>query len=264
MRKIIDVSEFNGLIDWAQAAPHIDGAILRAGYRGYGSAGTLVRDSQFAKNLIEIKRLKIPWGAYFLTQAVSESEAQAEADFVQSVIGDTAPLGVWLDSEYGEPNALGRADRLSKAARTAFAMAFLREAKRLGQTAGLYCAADWYRTVIDGASIKAAGFKVWLASVENVKPSVPYDCWQYTWLGSVPGIKGNVDISFFSDEIGGKSVSKYYTDTNGHWAEKAIDRMRDEGLMNGKTETTFAPDAPITRAEIATVFSRLLDKLDGK
>lgn len=32
LKKIIDVGEFQGLIDWEKVKPHIDGAILRCGY----------------------------------------------------------------------------------------------------------------------------------------------------------------------------------------------------------------------------------------
>lgn len=54
---------------------------------------------------------------------------------------------------------------------------------------------------------------------------------------------------------------RFYTDTVGHWAEDYIDRCTSAGLIKGKTATTFEPDSNITRAEIATVLSRLLDKL---
>ena len=48
---ILDVSEFNGAIDWARVGEGADGAILRLGYRGYGSAGSLNTDARFAENL---------------------------------------------------------------------------------------------------------------------------------------------------------------------------------------------------------------------
>ncbi|WP_374018990.1 N-acetylmuramoyl-L-alanine amidase [Paenibacillus thiaminolyticus] len=49
-------------------------------------------------------------------------------------------------------------------------------------------------------------------------------------------------------------------DYEGHWAEASIRRVMDAGIMNGRN-TGFAPNEPITRAEIAVVVDRLLKKV---
>ena len=46
-------------------------------------------------------------------------------------------------------------------------------------------------------------------------------------------------------------------DYEGHWAEKAIRRCIEKGLMTGYKDGTFQPDKPVTRAELATVLERL-------
>ncbi|CAH8772217.1 N-acetylmuramoyl-L-alanine amidase [Paenibacillus dendritiformis] len=46
-------------------------------------------------------------------------------------------------------------------------------------------------------------------------------------------------------------------DYAGHWAEASIRRVMDAGIMGGRN-TGFAPNEPITRAEIAVVVDRLL------
>lgn len=46
-------------------------------------------------------------------------------------------------------------------------------------------------------------------------------------------------------------------DITGHWAEKAIRRCMEKGLMRGYEDGTFQPDKPVTRAELATVLDRL-------
>ncbi|BFH15899.1 hypothetical protein J6TS7_23540 [Paenibacillus dendritiformis] len=48
-------------------------------------------------------------------------------------------------------------------------------------------------------------------------------------------------------------------DYAGHWAEASIRRVMDSGIMNGRGNG-FAPNEPITRAEIAVVVDRLLKK----
>ncbi|MGG4398190.1 N-acetylmuramoyl-L-alanine amidase [Paenibacillus thiaminolyticus] len=46
----------------------------------------------------------------------------------------------------------------------------------------------------------------------------------------------------------------------GHWAEASIRRVMDVGIMNGRN-TGFAPNEPITRAEIAVVADRILKQM---
>ena len=48
-----------------------------------------------------------------------------------------------------------------------------------------------------------------------------------------------------------------YTDTAGHWGENAINEWSEEGIVQG-ANGLFRPDDPITRAEMATVITRLL------
>ena len=50
-------------------------------------------------------------------------------------------------------------------------------------------------------------------------------------------------------------------DITGHWAEKAIRRCMERGLMRGYPDGSFQPDKPVTRAELAVILDRL-DKED--
>jgi hypothetical protein len=47
-------------------------------------------------------------------------------------------------------------------------------------------------------------------------------------------------------------------DITGHWAEDAIRRCMERGLMVGYPDGSFQPDKPVTRAELATVLRRLM------
>lgn len=49
-------------------------------------------------------------------------------------------------------------------------------------------------------------------------------------------------------------------DISEHWAKGYIERCVNEGLLKGYDDGTFKPDKPITRAEMAVVLTRLLDK----
>lgn len=53
------------------------------------------------------------------------------------------------------------------------------------------------------------------------------------------------------------AVGTGYSDTDGHWAQTEIDRWSSYGIWQGDG-TAFYPDEPVTRAEAAAVFSRLM------
>lgn len=40
-----------------------------------------------------------------------------------------------------------------------------------------------------------------------------------------------------------------FTDTRGHWAEDIVNRLADEGIVHGISDTQFNPDGTVTRAE---------------
>lgn len=48
-----------------------------------------------------------------------------------------------------------------------------------------------------------------------------------------------------------------FKDISGHWAKASIDKAIKAGLMNGVAADRFAPDEPVTRAQIAVLFDRL-------
>ena len=66
-----------------------------------------------------------------------------------------------------------------------------------------------------------------------------------------------IAIRFFADFV--VSDSKF-TDTEGHWGEAYINMAAEKGLIKGYPDSTFHPDAPITRAEAMAIINRLLDR----
>ncbi len=55
----------------------------------------------------------------------------------------------------------------------------------------------------------------------------------------------------------------YPSDISGHWAEANVKYVYDNGLMNGYEDGTFGSEKNITRAEFATVISRLLGLVEN-
>lgn len=62
---------------------------------------------------------------------------------------------------------------------------------------------------------------------------------------------------------GNLTTTNAFTDVNaGDWFNTAISTMAKLGIVNGRTADTFAPNAPITRAEFATICARFDTSID--
>lgn len=192
---LIDVSHHQGTIDWAKVPYR---ALVRIGYRGYGS-GALMKDEQFNANLAGAKANNKLLGFYFFSQAITEDEARAEADFCASLAPTGYPL--FFDSEWGHTTKTGehdgRADNLTKDQRTAIAMAFCEKAKAHGFTAGIYTFTAFASANIDYAYL-CEDYIGWLADTRtNYDKTLPRYIHQYgqTAKGGVPGITAVVDLN---------------------------------------------------------------------
>jgi len=204
--EIIDISVYNIVDDYDAAAGSIDGVILRSGFRGYGSAGTLVKDDRLEEHYSGFAG-KTKIGYYFFTQATTTAEAEEEAIFVVNTLlnGKVVDFPIYWDSEgSGAPGNSGRADGLSKSARTPCAVAFVNKIQALGYRAGVYASEYWFKDNLDFSQIVNAGASIWVARYSSSSPSTSqYDAWQFTSSGSIPGIRGNVDRSHVYTNIAG-------------------------------------------------------------
>lgn len=203
----IDVSKYQGNIDWkAVATSNVKFVMIRCGYRGYLS-GELTPDAYFEKNAIGAYQNGIAVGLYFYSTAINEQEAREEAAYVCQLIDSLKQKGVAVtfpiayDFEEFSPKSNGDISRAaevakSKAAVTANAYAFLNYIKQKGYTPIMYCSK--YGTTAHFDMSKLSCFDYWLAhyTVNGQRSSYsgPYAMWQYTNKGSVPGIRGAVDL----------------------------------------------------------------------
>lgn len=188
----IDVSKFQGTIDWnAVKADGITFAIIRCGYRGYGT-GTLVEDSTYRRNIQGAINAGLKVGVYFYSQAINEAEAVEEASMVLSLVsGYSLPLGVYYDTEYV---AGGRANSLSASQRTACAVAFCETIRNAGYKAGVYSYASWFYNNLNFANISK--YNIWIAQYrDTLSFNYKYNIWQYTGSGRVNGISTAVDMN---------------------------------------------------------------------
>ena len=75
----IDVSQWQGTINWSQVKGKIDFALIRAGYGDTLSYPKQV-DWQYEANYKGCKANGIPVGAYFYSYATTTAQAEREAD----------------------------------------------------------------------------------------------------------------------------------------------------------------------------------------
>ena len=194
----IDVSKVQSSINWQKVKnAGINFVIIRCGYRGYGS-GVLVQDPMFASHITGAKAAGLRVGIYFFSQAVSEAEAVEEASMAVKLArqyGINMPIAI--DSEYANGGA-GRADGLSKSARTDITIAFCNTVANAGYKPMVYASKSWFSDHLDVSRFPSS-YRIWVAHyAKTCGYTGRYDIWQNTSKGSVDGVKGNVDMNISS------------------------------------------------------------------
>lgn len=204
--KGIDVSKYQGNIDWkAVKEDGVEFAIIRLGYRGYGT-GAIQLDESFDTNMEEALKAGIDVGVYFFSQAISEEEAVEEAEFVLEHIKPykvTAPV-VFDTEEVAEE---GRMKDISSEKLTDISVKFLDTIGEEGYTPMIYANLKWFISNLDMERL--ADYEKWFASY-TTPYYFPYEIsmWQYTDRGTVNGIEGSVDMNISFKEWGKNKSSK--------------------------------------------------------
>lgn len=192
--KGIDVSKYQGDIDWAAVASDgVEYAFVRLGLRGYGS-GKLVLDEFYDQNMRGASAAGIKTGVYFFTQAVTVEEAVEEADYVLDNIKDyDVSYPIVFDVEM-IVNDDGRANNLSQKDRTDIAIAFCDKIKAAGYTPMIYGNVKCFTKLLDMTRLN--DYEKWYAFYDDYM-YMPYDVgiWQYTERGKVAGINTGVDLN---------------------------------------------------------------------
>lgn len=140
--KGIDVSEWNGSINWSKVkSSGVTFAFIRAGGRYYGSGAYFV-DSKFAENVKNATAAGIDVGAYFYSQAINATEARQEAAYTLNIVSSyNLTLPIVMDYEYAWAGGLtGRLynAHLSKSAATTVINTFCSTVEASGYVGMLY------------------------------------------------------------------------------------------------------------------------------
>lgn len=192
--RFVDVSRYQGLIDWAQvAAAGYKGAMLKTvstNRKLSKRADGLYIDPTFETNYRNARAAGLDVGVYYYTYATSEAMADAELALLrQAVYGKEFSLPICVDVE---ENKLKQLSTLDLSNLTAYA---LEQVERMGFYAQLYTYTG-YKYELDMARLSSR-WDVWLADYTGETPNVTfnYNAHQHTSKGSVPGISGNVDLN---------------------------------------------------------------------
>lgn len=193
--KGIDVSKFQGDIDWKKVAKDgVEFAMIRVGYRGYGEKGTLVEDPTAKDNLKGANAAGIKTGVYFYTQAITEDEVREEANAVIELIrAYKIDCPVVVDVERVS-NAGARMNQISVEQRTKLVKIFCDVIGQAGYNPMIYHNLEMGAVLLDISQLEA--YDKWFAYYNpDLYYPYAYKVWQYTDKGRVDGIAGDVDMN---------------------------------------------------------------------
>lgn len=206
MKKGIDISKWNGKIDFTQVKKSaVDFVIIREGYRKQ-------IDPRFLEYVEESKKAGlIVLGIYHFLYTRSVDDAILEA---QSAVSNAKKAGlkpdeiiIFSDYEYDTVDDAKEAGIiLTKEDCNAHVQAFCAEVTRLGYKAGIYTNLDYYRHYYTAETISP--YPIWLADYTD-GPDFSCIVQQYTSKGSVPGISGYVDMNYYYGDFKTDGEIKY-------------------------------------------------------
>jgi len=247
VRRGIDVSEFQGWIDWeAVRESGYDFAFVRVGYRMFDS-GDLYEDSRAVKNLKRAKKAGLDVGVYVFSQAVSKKEAREEAKLCLDVIeksGVEITLPVVFDPEI-QIDYYARINYITSEQFTDNAIAFCEAIHKAGRVPAIYANSSTLTDILNMKRITGeTDAVIWYADYYGV-PETPYQFtfWQYTDLGWVSGIsetETDLNLWFVKTE-----------EEQEEPAEEAADQAADDAEAAGNTEQTGAKETGEKPAENA-------------
>lgn len=186
-RVIVDVSVWQGAVNWEAFKPHIDGAIIRC---SNGATDNTTPDPQFERNAAECERLGIPYGVYVFSYATTEEAAIREAQYaLKFVEGKKLSYPIFFDSE----------ERTTATVAAKTAKAFCKTIDDAGYISGIYASASWWNNYLKGVDTKARWVASWGTNSGspqlNYKPAV-CDIWQYTSNGTINGQRVDMSLCY--------------------------------------------------------------------
>jgi len=187
--KCIDISEWNCDINFNKVRnTGVTCVIIRAGY----GKDPNQEDNKFQEYYRQAKSAGLNVGAYWYSYATSVDAAKAEVKNCMNTIGGKQfDLPVFLDVEEYRQAVLPRRTL------TDIISAFCDGIKSYGYDVGMYSAKSM---LVDSAypDELSSKYLIWIAAPNTSYSDLPsyVDLWQYSWTGTVDGIRGDVDLNY--------------------------------------------------------------------
>ena len=200
---VIDVSSWQGDVDWAKAkADGVEGAIIRLGY-GWGNYA----DAKAQRNINECKRLGIPFGIYWYSYAEDAGGAKHEGSDVVSklrqmgVSPNDLKYPVYYDLERW--TWTGHTPPTNPNVYNGIVNAWYGALQSGGyQNLGVYSYTSYLQGPLNNANIYAK--TRWVAQYGPRMEFTAFGTndrgWQYTESGQINGISGSVDMNAFGNK----------------------------------------------------------------
>lgn len=254
MRKLIDVSSYNGTVNWKKSKSYgCQGAILKIIRKD------LARDKKFNENYTACNENEIDWGVYNYSYATTVAKAKSDMELVCDILDkidkEYFTYGVWFDLEDKVQTAL------SKAKIAEIINAAQQVVEERGYTFGVYTGMSYYNEHIDRKLVKCNNW--WIARYyqgdkrmqiatnpnQEKKPATANIAWQYTSKGRFlktisNGNSGNFDLNVLYKEPVKKKVEEntkkpvkkkivYYPRYKGK-SSSIVDALKASGINSSK------------------------------
>lgn len=232
----IDVSDWQGYIDYSEVRNSgIEVVYIKA------SQGNSIVDSYFRTNYDNAKANGLKVSLYHFLTARSVQEAESQATYFASVISGTSPdCKLAMDFEvFGN---------LTNSQINEISFAFLRKVQELtGKEVIVYSDASNAENTFSQELANA--YPLWVAEYGVSTPRTgrwsSYEGFQYSDMGTVPGIRGFTDLDIFTDGIFLSSTENIATPQN------TTNQVITYTVARGNTLSQIAREFNTTVREIA-------------
>lgn len=247
IKKGIDISKYQGKIDWAKVKKSdVSFVIIRC---GYGDNILMQDDPYFKANVEACEKYNIPYGIYLYSYAQNKKMAKSEVQHVLRLLKEAKAkptYPIYLDMEDATQW------KLSNKELGDIASYFCNTLIKKGYKVGVYANLNWWNNKLTDKRFNQ--WNRWVAQYNSYcRYDGLYQMWQYTSVGSVSGIKGNVDMNFLyrtacskghkSKWVATKKATVLKTGTKKYICQrcgqvtkiKTISKLRPTGKLNKKS-----------------------------
>jgi GH25 family lysozyme M1 (1,4-beta-N-acetylmuramidase) len=273
MRRGIDVSTHQGVVNWAQVkAGGVDFAMVKA-TQGRSVTGTYrdFTDSKFVSNITGAHRWGIRCGVYHYLTAQTVPEAMHEAEYFLSVIEPyRSIIDLYAAVDVEEDKYLPK----DKTLLTQIVYAFCSRVQAAGYDPIIYTNPNYLTYRLNDVSKYPLWLALWRSktNVPTVKQYPALRMWQWG-REAVDGINGKVDANFMvvekpedvpelpKSETVEKPAASGQDNAASEWAAEAVKWCVDNGILLGDQNGDLMLHQPMTREQACLVVKRMYDKI---